>query len=281
VKKPAAAPAAGDGKPAGTEVRPPTTEVKLAPDTVKPAAHEVKPAAHEVKPAATDGKPVAAPRPAAAAVSGGDMAAIKTAMISIDKKIAGTDVNIVKIAKAVEAIAADGLKRQKAYDELYAEMKDYKADFVYTSQKPLYMELLLLFDSIHRALKKLDEDKAEVVSRADIRDTVTKLKEELLEILYRHDIEPVALVPPAKLDVEKQKPIKRIDTADPAEDKLVTEVIREGFMRGDVVLRPQEVVVKRHGAAAQGSSGEKSEKDKSQGAALSGADASSHERRES
>jgi molecular chaperone GrpE (heat shock protein) len=190
-------------------------------------------------------------------------------------------VNVVKIAKAVEALALDGAKRQKAYDELYAEMKDYKADFVYTSQKPLYMELLLLFDSVQRALKKLDDDKTDLVPRAVVHETVTRLKEELLEILYRHDIEPVGLVPPAKLDVEKQKPIKRIDTADPAEDKLVVEVIREGFVRGDSVLRPQEVVVKRHGAAAQGSSGEKSEKDKSQGAALSSADASSHERRES
>lgn len=154
-----------------------------------------------------------------------------------------SNANLVKIVKAVEALAQDAQKRRKDYDVLHGEMRDYKANFIDVSQRPLYMDLLLLFDSMERVERNFDGP-AETVSKADAKKAIGEVKDQLLEVLYRRDLEPIT-ERPERLDVTFQKPVRRIEVTDPAEDRKVVGVIREGFRRGKLVFRPQEVVVQR------------------------------------
>jgi molecular chaperone GrpE (heat shock protein) len=151
---------------------------------------------------------------------------------------------IGKIVEAVQALAKDAVKRQKAYDQLYTEMRDYKNNFIDAAQKPLYMEMILLFDSVQRAMRKYEEAPETTLDKGGVLQAMTQIKDELLEILYRRDIELIEDAP-KKLDVNFQKPIRRIEVDNPAEDREVAQRVRDGFRRNGTVLRPQEVVVKR------------------------------------
>jgi len=147
--------------------------------------------------------------------------------------------NLKKVARAMVEVAREGEGRQRAYDVLYGELRQYKEDFLWRSQRPIFMDLIMLFDSISRS-----EKRTEAVDSKGFSDELRYLREQLLELLYRYDIELIE-EHPEHLDIGFQRPIKRVDCKDPADDRRVVECVREGFRRSGAVLRPQEIVVKR------------------------------------
>jgi molecular chaperone GrpE len=155
--------------------------------------------------------------------------------------------NTQKIARALVEIVKEGDNRKRAYDILYDEMRQYKENFLWQCQKPLFMDLITLFDSILRVEHQYEvqEGMEKVVGH------FRYLKDELLETLYRYDVEMIE-EHPEKLDIGFQKPIKRVATDNPSEDRSVVKVVREGFAREGMILRPQEIVVKRYREAKEG-----------------------------
>lgn len=160
---------------------------------------------------------------------------------SLSLRASNIEANTQKIARALVEIVKEGENRKRAYDTLYDEMRQYKEDFLYRAQKPLFLELITLFDSILRVERQYEAKEGMDEAARDIR----YLKDVLLEILYRYDIEVIE-EHPEKLDISIQKPIKRVDVTDPAEDRVVVQYVREGFKRDNTVLRPQEIIVKRY-----------------------------------
>lgn len=128
----------------------------------------------------------------------------------------------------------------KALEQLYQELRQYKDDFIYQSEKPLLLDLLLFYDSLtwfQGALIR-KEMSPEVVA-----DSFQYLIDELLEVLYRRDV--VMTESREVFDRETQKAIKLVHTADPKADYRVQQVLKRGFVRGGRSLRPEEVVLAR------------------------------------
>lgn len=186
-------------------------------------------------------KPRSQPRKGSSRVD----ASIMQSLHNLTARTQHVESNTQKIARALVEIVKEGESRKRAYDVLYDEMRQYKENFLWQAQKPLFMDLITMFDSILRIEKKYED-------REDMSDALSDfryLKDELLEILYRYDIEPIE-DHPERLDITFQKPIKRIDCSDPAEDRMVVQYVREGFTRDNMLLRPQEIVVKRYSESA-------------------------------
>lgn len=128
----------------------------------------------------------------------------------------------------------------KAFEQLYQELRHYKDDFVYQSEKPLLLDLLLFYDSLtwfQTALIRRE------MSPEVVADSFQYLIDELLEVLYRRDV--VMTESSETFDRERQKAIKVVHTADPKADYRVEQVLKRGFTRGARNLRPEEVVLAR------------------------------------
>ena len=151
---------------------------------------------------------------------------------------------MVKIAEAYQKVTRDTKRKDQAYDQLYEELRQYKDNFLLSAQKPLFKDLILLFDGMARTIRTFEEGEGETVPRADAIESLKHLQDEILEVLYRRDIEQIE-ERPDKLDIDFQKPVRRIDTDNPDEDRMIDQVVREGFRLNGVLLRAQEVVVKR------------------------------------
>ena len=126
---------------------------------------------------------------------------------------------------------------KEAYDKLYAEMRQYKDNFLYEAQRPLLMDIILLYDNLLRTEKRFEEK--------EVREGFSFLKEELLEILYRQDIEPIQ-IDEKKVNKKLQRTIKTVETHCEEEHGDVVEIVREGFLRNDRVMRPQEIICKKY-----------------------------------
>ena len=127
--------------------------------------------------------------------------------------------------------------KEQAFDTLYEDLKKYRDNFLFQAQKPVFKSLVILHDDAQKMAESMPDDEG--------REKFNMLREMLLELLYRNDVE-VMDERPERFDRDRQKAIRREFTDDPARDYMVKEVVREGFMWADRILRPQEVVVLRY-----------------------------------
>lgn len=137
-----------------------------------------------------------------------------------------------------DRLAKDAAK-EKAFDHLYGELETVKQDSSFERFKPLYLDLILLFD-------RLDRCRVEntAVSGEELYNFLLTLKEELLEVLYRQSIELVSS-DGNSFDATKQRAIATETTTVKAENNQLAEIVRRGFRYQNRLLRPEEVIVKK------------------------------------
>lgn len=141
--------------------------------------------------------------------------------------------NIVEIRNLVLKEIKDNEVEKQAFERLYDELEMYKRDKFFEDNKPLYLDLLLLYDRI----QLLQEEKGSFES-----DILESLQEELVEILCRCSIEIIKR-DNHSFDPHFQRVVKT-QTVEGAElEGRVLQVARNGFMYKDKLLRPQEVVI--------------------------------------
>jgi molecular chaperone GrpE (heat shock protein) len=131
--------------------------------------------------------------------------------------------------------------REKAFDQLYDELKQYKEEFLFQAEKPLLLDLLLFYDSLNWFQESLVKQE---MSPDVVADSFQYLIDEFLELLYRRDVVPVEESP--TFDRTVHKAVKIAETDDEASDQRIAQVLKRGFARAEKPLRPEEVVILRY-----------------------------------
>ena len=140
----------------------------------------------------------------------------------------------------VERLRYDKAK-ERAFERLYAELDELKRDSAFNQLRPLYTDLILLFDRIDNLLESPHHDD---VPPADYLNTLKTFRDELRELLYRRGVEIIRTNQP-KFDSAWQRAVGTVDTIHDQEDGHVARVVRKGFAAEERLIRPEEVIVKR------------------------------------
>jgi molecular chaperone GrpE (heat shock protein) len=133
---------------------------------------------------------------------------------------------------------------RRSFDALYEELRQYKEDFIFQSEKPLLLDLLLFYDSLNWFQQSIIKGE---MSPEVIADSFQYLIDEFLELLYRRDVLPMETR--KKFDRENQKALQVVPTDDPKQDYVVKRVLKRGFSRANRKLRAEEVIIHRHNLA--------------------------------
>jgi len=163
--------------------------------------------------------------------------AVTQKMLSTMSQIAA-EVHILN--RTIETRISYDEAKEKAFDRLYAELDELKKNSALEYLRPLYMDLILLFDRI----ENLRQDAVLSADAPIVSDLLKSLNDELLEILYRREVEPMnnAL---STFDPSLQLALSIEPTATDSEHNQVARVVRRGFKYKDRILRPEEVIVKK------------------------------------
>lgn len=164
------------------------------------------------------------------------------------EEFASLKASVDALREMVGTRLAEDPVREAAFEKLYAELKDYKDDFVATAERPLLLDLLLLYDSFlwfQQSLLK-QEMSAEVIG-----DHFQFLVDELLEVLYRRSVTPLARSD--AFDRTSQRAVKVVSAERAEDDNRIAQVLKRGFNRNGKLLRPEEVVVFKWRARKEGS----------------------------
>jgi len=130
--------------------------------------------------------------------------------------------------------------QKRAFETLYKEMEQYKTDFIFQSEKPLLLDLLLFFDSMSWFKQSLLEQETD---RSVLADSFQYLLDEFMELLYRRDVVPQESQP--IFDPRNQRAIQVLPTPLKGRDQHVEKILKRGFKRAGRTLRPEEVVIHR------------------------------------
>ena len=165
------------------------------------------------------------------------------AATATEEKVESFDALADEVASLKQTLAvrtdSDAIQ-QKAFDQLYEELRQYKDDFIYQNEKALLLDLLLFYDSMNWFQSSLIKKE---MSPEVVADSFQYLIDELLETLYRRDVLPMEASD--TFDRKTQKVIKTVSAESADDDYQVHHVLKRGFTRGSRVLRAEEVVVKR------------------------------------
>ena len=139
-------------------------------------------------------------------------------------------VHLNKLTEAFNKRFLEDKAKDHAFNKLYESMQDYKEDFLSNAKKPVFLDLIRLYDDIQKMIGKEKKKNLELI--CDV----------IIEILYRNDIEVITEAPEI-FDRTFQKAVKRIDVAEKSQDRKVAEILKVGFTKGTQIIRPQEVSV--------------------------------------
>jgi len=127
--------------------------------------------------------------------------------------------------------------KEDAFERLYGELEDLKKNAIFERNRPLFIDLILLFDRLENYRQ------TDVEESSQFTHLLKSFSEELLEILCRQCIDIIASS--KTFDPTIQRAIKIELTSEKEEDNKVSEVLRKGFRYFDNILRPEEVIVKK------------------------------------
>ena len=136
--------------------------------------------------------------------------------------------------------------KEKAIDKLSEELKLYRDNFIFQSQKPVFVELIMLYDNLAQTLNLLEDSQPHDADTClTVKNNLRNIKEELLEILYRRDVTPF-VDHPETLDYKLHKTVGTVTTGVEGENNKVEAIRKTGFCWNDKVIRPEEVVIKKY-----------------------------------
>jgi molecular chaperone GrpE len=137
-----------------------------------------------------------------------------------------------------ERLAYDHVK-EEAFDRLYAEVEEVRQERSFQQLRPLLMDLILLYDRIEQGIQQMYELEGNSLG---VIHLLTSFRDEVLEILYRRDVEMI-VVGSIAFDRTLQQVMKLQPTALAEEHNQVARVVRRGFRYRNRILRSEEVIV--------------------------------------
>lgn len=125
--------------------------------------------------------------------------------------------------------------KEKAFNRLYDELNAIKYDKEYQKIKPLFLDLILLYDRI--TLLSFEDE------------TLSSIQEELVEILSKQMVEIIEIENDI-YDASLQK-VVGTEIVQKELDSKVIKIVRDGFMFDNKIIRPQEVIIGKYIEADQ------------------------------
>jgi molecular chaperone GrpE len=172
----------------------------------------------------------------------GDRGGDESYVAGLEKEV--EELNALLAKKDAELAAAT-----KRADDAHAEIEAAGKRIASASHKELEQRTRKLLESFLPVLDDLDRGIAAARQHAESADVVEGLELVRRSMLARFGQLGVTHAPArgAKFDPQRHEAIALVTVTDPAQDGHVIDVMREGYLIGDDVLRPAGVAVGKRG----------------------------------
>ena len=137
---------------------------------------------------------------------------------------------------------------QQLFDSLHAELLKYRDNFLHESlQRPFIHDLVYLYDHLNGLCEQLSsaaQQKGKGSRVFQWRDNLENAIHSLVEILHRFDVNEIE--PRERVDRACHRVISYEPADFPEEDGAIVMRVKRGFVWRGKLIRPEEVIAKRH-----------------------------------
>lgn len=169
-----------------------------------------------------------------------------TEQTTITEMLASHNVLLEEVKSLIETRLSYDETKEKTIEKLHEELKLYRDNFIFQSQKPIFIDLIMLYDDFMQVLSVFEEKQD--MTKDDIaamRHNLHTIKEGLLEILYSREV-TLYHKHPDFLDYKLHKTIGTVPTSIESENNQVAKIVKPGFCWNGKTLRPEEVIIKKY-----------------------------------
>lgn len=149
---------------------------------------------------------------------------------------------LAALQQTIKERLLDDHVKEEAFNRLYAEVEEVRQERSFQQLRPLLIDLILLYDRIELGIQQMYSPEGNMPGVVQL---LTSFRDELLEILYRREVEPI-ITASSTFDRSLQQVIKIQPTAFANEDNQVVRVVRKGFRYRNRILRSEEVVISKY-----------------------------------
>lgn len=169
-----------------------------------------------------------------------------TEQTTITEMLASHNTLLKELKSLIETRLSYDETKEKTIEKLHEELKLYRDNFIFQSQKPIFIDLIMLYDDFMQVLSVFEEKQD--MTKDDIaamRHNLHTIKEGLLEILYSREV-TLYHKHPDFLDYKLHKTIGTVPTSIESENNQVAKIVKPGFCWNGKTLRPEEVIIKKY-----------------------------------
>lgn len=148
-----------------------------------------------------------------------------------------------ELTRAIEEGNRISQDRERVVDRLHEENQRLRAGELAQMLAPIFRDLVRLYDDLERTARAY-EARGDAVTTDAARD-VASYRDAVLDLLYRHGVEPYDAPEGTPFAASEHRALKPIPTSDPAKDRTIARVIRRGFRTDARIVRALEAEVYR------------------------------------
>jgi molecular chaperone GrpE len=147
-----------------------------------------------------------------------------------------------RILQAFEQKLAFDASKEKQIDRLHEELQGHRSDLVSKAVRPVLQSMIRLHDDFGKVLDALErEDPAQVAPRRMFE--ILKGFRDDVELALGHNGVNVYRTDTDVFDPRRQKVLRKVDTAEPAQVGQLAARMRPGFEYGESILEKERVAV--------------------------------------
>ena len=150
---------------------------------------------------------------------------------------------IAELSQSNKELSGRMAYKDEAIIRMQKRLEEYEKDLLKSIKEILIKDIILFYDSLAKFSKKFEPLGA---NNEDFSQEIKLLQDELLDILFTQNVELIACKTNQKYDRNYQKVIRTEPTDNEDEHEIITQIIRDGFIWNENILRKQEVVLKVH-----------------------------------
>lgn len=151
---------------------------------------------------------------------------------------------VAALRQTVETCLMNDKIKEEAFDRLYVEVEEVRQERGFQQVRPLFMDLILLYDRIEGGIQQISELEA---GMSEVAQLLKSFRDELIEILCRREVETI-VAPTITFDRTLQQAVSVQPTLIEHEHNQVVRVVRRGFRYRNRILRSEEVIVRSYKA---------------------------------
>ncbi len=134
--------------------------------------------------------------------------------------------------------------KERLIDSLHRELQAYREGLHFKILRPLFIDLIAMYDDLGKLIDAM-LSKTPATTSSQALQSMESFQETIEEILRRNGANAFT-VEENTFVASKQRILRVVDTADPAQDKQVVRRVRKGFEYEGRILRPEVVEMHKY-----------------------------------